>query len=504
MNFGKPTMKLLKLLKSRLTLGIFVISCIVFVLIRSGKISYPDRLSHGESGLEKGGSALGSGLDRILIATKHPIQPTGNAQHSTTTLVNEFKQGQINKQDDIQGKEDLSVLNRVGKHLQKSFLQLVKEASPPISLQSDKYYKTDQLKVMAQHMNENQFILNKEKFTKRLKNDVVIVIQVHKRIEYLIELLASLEKVKGINNVLLIISSDWYSDSIIEAIKKVEFCQVMHIFFPFAEQLHPDSFPGTDPNDCPREIDTTEARQRKCINAEHPDKYGHFREAKFTMTKHHWWWKANAVFDKLTATKNTDGPVVFLEEDHFVGPDFYHSLIQLHELKQNDERCHKSCDILSPGMYVTADNYFSNAKSQVTLTRWRSYDHNMGMTMYRSTWEKIKKCTKIFCTHDDYNWDWTLMQISMSCLDEPLHVLAMDLPRIFHVGECGMHHKGDCNAQKNVNAYKELIERNADAFFPKELVISNVEDGGAHAGMENGGWGDKRDHALCESFVKLK
>ena len=67
-----------------------------------------------------------------------------------------------------------------------------------------------------------------------------------------------------------------------------------------------------------------------------------------------------------------------------------------------------------------------------------------------------------------------------------------------------MHHKGDCNAQKNVNAYKELIERNADAFFPKELVISNVEDGGAHAGMENGGWGDKRDHALCESFVKLK
>jgi hypothetical protein len=33
------------------------------------------------------------------------------------------------------------------------------------------------------------------------------------------------------------------------------------------------------------------AKAMGCNNAEHPDKYGHYREAKFTMTKHHWWWK---------------------------------------------------------------------------------------------------------------------------------------------------------------------------------------------------------------------
>ncbi len=32
----------------------------------------------------------------------------------------------------------------------------------------------------------------------------------------------------------------------------------MHIFFPFAAQLHPDSYPGSDPNDCPRDIDKEE------------------------------------------------------------------------------------------------------------------------------------------------------------------------------------------------------------------------------------------------------
>ena len=28
-----------------------------------------------------------------------------------------------------------------------------------------------------------------------------------------------------------------------------------------------------------------------CLNAEFPDSYGHYREAKFAALKHHWWWK---------------------------------------------------------------------------------------------------------------------------------------------------------------------------------------------------------------------
>jgi len=29
----------------------------------------------------------------------------------------------------------------------------------------------------------------------------------------------------------------------------------------------------------------------QCLNAKMPDKYGHYREAKFSQIKHHWFWK---------------------------------------------------------------------------------------------------------------------------------------------------------------------------------------------------------------------
>ena len=68
----------------------------------------------------------------------------------------------------------------------------------------------------------------------------------------------------------------------------------------------------------------------------------------------------------------------------------------------------------------------------------------------------------------------------------------------------GMHHQGECNTKDSVRKYQELIEANESAFFAKKLVIGNTEDGGAHAGVQNGGWGDKRDHSLCKSFVNKR
>lgn len=42
------------------------------------------------------------------------------------------------------------------------------------------------------------------------------------------------------------------------------------------------------------------AVKKACNNAKHPDLYGHYREAKFTQTKHHWWWKViSHLFFKL-------------------------------------------------------------------------------------------------------------------------------------------------------------------------------------------------------------
>lgn len=117
---------------------------------------------------------------------------------------------------------------------------------------------------------------------------------------------------------------------------------------------------------------------RKCTNANYPDLYGHYREASFTQTKHHWWWKANRVFDQIAATQHHTGksfsiffgkivhlqesfqlytgPVLFLEEDHYVSEDFIY-LLELMQRKAN-ELCAK-CNILSLGTYLKTLNYYT-------------------------------------------------------------------------------------------------------------------------------------------------
>jgi len=49
-------------------------------------------------------------------------------------------------------------------------------------------------------------------------------------------------------------------------------------------------------------------------------------EAKFVTVKHHWWWKANFVFDHITALKQHRGQKLFIEEDHYLSPDALHVL----------------------------------------------------------------------------------------------------------------------------------------------------------------------------------
>ena len=99
------------------------------------------------------------------------------------------------------------------------------------------------------------------------------------------------------------------------------------------------------------------AKEIKCTNADHPDGYGHYREAPVTAIKHHWWWKVcvcvcvymcvcaracvrgvsssrqlilltlllqiNHVFDGMKVTASYNGYVIFLEEDLYVAPDIF-------------------------------------------------------------------------------------------------------------------------------------------------------------------------------------
>ena len=73
----------------------------------------------------------------------------------------------------------------------------------------------------------------------------------------------------------------------------------------------------------------------------------------------------------------------------------------------------------------------------------------MGMAFNRSLWKDFQQCADMFCSVDDYNWDWSLLHVAQKCLpslygetpnekEKPkfiLGALVLKAHRIFHIGE---------------------------------------------------------------------
>lgn len=349
-------------------------------------------------------------------------------------------------------------------------------------------------------LNFDQTVKNTET-VKRPPDDVVVVVQVHNRPEYLRYLLESLRKAKGIENVLLIFSHDYWSPEINQIVAGVDFCQVLQIFFPFSIQLYPSEFPGNDPKDCPRDLEKKDAIKLGCINAEYPDSFGHYREAKFSQTKHHWWWKLHFVWEKIKVLKDHKGLVLFIEEDHYMAPDFYYVLKKMWNRK--NEEC-PDCDVLTLGTYARLQSFAEKA-DKVEVKTWKSTEHNMGMAMSIDTYQRLIQCTDTFCSYDDYNWDWTLQHLTVTCLPKFWKVLVPEVPRIYHTGSCGMHHKKSCKPTTESAKLEALFTGNQPHLFPENLVISRRYSMAALSPhVKNGGWGDIRDHELCKSYRRLQ
>lgn len=347
-------------------------------------------------------------------------------------------------------------------------------------------------------VNKAQTIYNQDKFPPLGEDGLVLIVQVHKREGYLKQLLESLRVAKGIEKVLLVISHDYYYDDMNKLILSIDFCPVMQIFYPFSFQVMPTSFPGASPNDCPRDATREKAVNMKCTNAQHPDTYGHYRESIVTAIKHHWWWKINMVFDNLRVTQSYGGYVLFLEEDHYVAPDFVQVAAQLIGMKKD---C-ADCDFINLGMY----NKAKALTNRVSVGVWNAGKNNMAFGMNRHTWNLIRNCSKHFCTYDDYNWDWSINQLGKVCslFQRDLKVMVMKTPRVFHIGTCGTHHHKSCNEAQQANIARDFLTRQSSNLFPHQLD----KDRGTYPAATRkklkpyGGWGDIRDHELCMKFTE--
>lgn len=327
---------------------------------------------------------------------------------------------------------------------------------------------------------------------------LVLVVQVHNRPEYLRLLIKSLAKAAEVHSFLLIFSHDYFSEEINTIVQGITFCKVLQIYFPFSTQLYPREFPGQDPRDCPRDISKDRALETECLNAEHPDSYGHYREAFITQTKHHWWWKLHFVWERVQAMQGYSGYAVFLEEDNYILPDFFHFYKSMIEFRKNN--C-PDCDLLALGNHNGLDG-FTALSNKVLTTGWMSTKHNIGMAISREVYYKLMGCSNEFCTYDDYNWDWTLQHISGTCISKPLKVAAALGSRVLHTGDCGLHQKENCRPEWAAQKVDEGLQKAKAGLFPPSLVLDGAEPVAHKAHMKNGGWGDIRDHILCNNYAK--
>jgi len=331
-----------------------------------------------------------------------------------------------------------------------------------------------------------------------VSTDVVVVVQVHKRLDYLRQLIQSLRAARGIDHTLVIFSHDVFDEEVNRAVGEVDFCRVMQIFYPYSLQLHNSTFPGRAEGDCPHDVSPARARRLGCTSWRSPDRYGHYRQPGLTQIKHHWWWKAKRVFDQLEYTRHHPGLFLFIEEDHYVPPDFLHMLAVMQAARK--DHC-PQCNVLSLGAQALSADfraYRDPVKSAgVYLTPWTGYQGLMAFD--RRTWKLIHACATEFCTFDDYNWDWSLQHLSRSgCTQQPLYTMLTKAPRVFHVGECGVHNAGDdCDKFSLLNKIKVILDSAKSLQFPKNLTQFSVVDVPMKRVRANGGWGDPRDHVLC-------
>ncbi|CAH8513167.1 unnamed protein product [Schistosoma turkestanicum] len=331
----------------------------------------------------------------------------------------------------------------------------------------------------------------------------VILVQVHNRSTELRLLIESLRRTKGIETALLIFSHDFYSDELNSLIGSIRFTRTVQIFFPHSLQIFPKTFPGTDPRDCDSRMKPTDARNIGCFNARWPDTYHHYRESHFTQIKHHWLWKIEFVMNHFYPTKYYNDYFILLEEDHFVVEDILHVCGLISKTVWSPL---KTDGIIALGSYDKDNEYSSNT---IHLTHWISSKHNMGMGISRVVWKNIEQCLKSFCDYDDYNWDWSLQFIGGKCLSDKLKVLTLPLAtRVFHLGECrGIHHQRNaCDTQllaaKILQIYSGPL---LTKLYPTSLQLSEqLSSMNNHKQTPNGGWSDKRDRSLCQSFLSNK
>ncbi|XP_018427619.1 PREDICTED: alpha-1,6-mannosyl-glycoprotein 2-beta-N-acetylglucosaminyltransferase-like [Nanorana parkeri] len=363
-----------------------------------------------------------------------------------------------------------------------------------------------QMRLGAYRNNLRQPIFNANNFSGRPELVVVAQIRGGPGSGARLKLLAESLQTAGpgaTGRLLLVLSMEKPCAEAANAMRTIDFCRVLPIYFAYSASFYPDEFPGSDPADCPRDLPKESAILKGCTNAEYPDSHGHYREATFTQEKHHWMWQLHFTWQTLREVVGYSGYVLFLEEGSYLLPDWLH-ILRLMQKQCKEEGCH----LLSLG--GTSIPEVSPDPQQLEVSGFVAPKHRSALAMSREVYYQLMGCLAEFCTYDDYNWDWSLQHVSATCLSHPLKVLYTRLPRVLDLpgqpDERGMCARtGPCsNIDAASQALREKVRQLSGRLFPKTVeVAARQQEVRNPPPMVNGGWGDVRDHVLCKNYARL-
>lgn len=330
------------------------------------------------------------------------------------------------------------------------------------------------LRLMITKHNLYSRVRNWKRFRFLKESSFIIVVQVHRDIIGLQNLVASLQNARHIEEVLIVFSHSYYSDLINTIVRSITKCGVFQLYYPYSVQLHQNKFPGRDKNDCIRDLN------KQCSS----------RNAFQAERKHHWWWTAHYVFEKFNISSDFKGPVVFLEEYHYVAPDFIYMLRYM----RRTFYFFPSVDLLTfgrpdSGVLSNFDILYMEACKPPYAC----------LAFNRTFWQRITANAKYFCTFNDCDWSSSLYNV-MNHFDRGYtKTVTCAAQRVFSASGTG-----------NLQAAQLRLSSTLKHLFPKKVKLVHLWglNGAAppaelapYAIRGRGGWDDIRDQLFCYDIV---
>lgn len=308
-------------------------------------------------------------------------------------------------------------------------------------------------------------------------DDIAAVYMVYNRADYLKKAIDTLRESDYPKTLPVVVSHDGHDKAIVDFVESImsEF-NIVQLFHPFSCAEHTDTFPGNDPK----------------LNENYGgDSYGNKRDSKVTCAKHHFSWMMNEVFQLKELT--SIGGFLFLEEDYIVAPTVYENIKKGFAYIDSKGRREEFFGVtLDP-----TDGYAFKVPKEGS--EWIERKFVTGpMAIRRDIFAKISSHARDFCKFDDYNWDWSIVNL-MSKGYVPFKVLCPKAVQAAHIGLEGGMHEDAVTAKKRIKRMRKILTKNgklepyhSDVGVPgtQRILPPDNKDG-------FGGWGHPADQEHC-------